>query len=156
MKSIKKALLIPAAALLFAGTVQADDTLELSQIERVLEHASAYGFMQYEEIEAESRGRVEVEGWLDDEWNADVRFDMKSGDTLREKRERLITGAWGMSDSDIRQAFDIAQAEGMTGFEEIKMDESGMIEVEGQDANGRDIEINLRQGSNQVSHIERD
>lgn len=156
MKSIKKALLIPAAALLFTSTVQADDTLEFNQIDRVLDHASAYGFTQYEEIEADGRGRVEVEGWLDDEWNADVRFDLESGDTLSEKRERLVTGAWGMSDSDIRQAFDTAQAEGMSAFESIKMDENGIIEVEGQDTNGRDIEINLRQGSDQVSHIERD
>ncbi|MGS2742326.1 PepSY domain-containing protein [Halomonas sp. LS-001] len=156
MKSIKKALLIPAAALLFAGTAQADDPLDINRIDRVLEHASAYGFNHYEEIETKSRGRVEVEGWLDDEWNADVRFDVESGDTQREKRERLITGAWGMNDSDIRQAFEIAQSEGMTAFEEIKIDESGMIEIEGQDANGRDIEISLRQGSDQVSHIERD
>ena len=155
MKPTKKALLIPAAALLLAGTAQADDKMDINAIDSVLEYASAYGFTHYEEIETKSRGRIEVEGWLDDEWNADVRFDMNSGDTLREKRERLITGAWGMNDSDIRHAVEIAQSEGMTAFEEIKIDESGMIEIEGQDTNGQDIEITLRQGNDQISHTER-
>lgn len=156
MTSIKKALLIPAVALLFIGTVQADDTMDINRIDQILERTSAYGFTHLEEIEIKRQGQAEVEGWLDDEWNAEVRFDLENGDTLSEKRERLITGAWGMSDDEVRSAFELARSEGMTTFEEIAIDESGMIDIEGRDANGREIEIRLRQGAAQISYIERD
>ncbi|MCD6005760.1 PepSY domain-containing protein [Halomonas sp. IOP_6] len=158
MNAMKKILLIPTSALLFtaaAGSVQAD-TLPVDQIDSVLTHATDYGFTHYEEISIKSRGRAEVEGWLDDEWYADIEFSIDSGETLQEERERLITGAWGMSEDDIRQALEVASQEGMSEFEDIDIDKSGMIDVEGRDENGREIEISLRQGSFQVSEIDRD
>lgn len=158
MNAMKKLLLIPTSALLFAaaaGSVQAD-SLPVDRIDEVLTHASDYGFTQYEEISIKSRGRAEVEGWLDDEWYADVEFSIDNGETLKEERKRLITGAWGMSEDDIRQALDVANQEGMVEFEDIDIDKSGMIEIEGRDENGRELEISLRQGTDQVSSIDRD
>ncbi|HAA44683.1 MAG TPA: hypothetical protein DCE28_04150 [Halomonas sp.] len=158
MNTMKKMLLIPTSALLFAaaaGTAQAD-SLPMDRINDVLTHANDYGFSHYEEVSIKSRGRVEVEGWLSDEWYADVEFSLDDGETLQEKRERLITGAWGMSEDDIRQALDVARQEGMVEFEDIDIDESGMIEVEGRDENGRELEISLRQGTDQINKIDRD
>lgn len=158
MKIMKKMLIIPASALLLtsvAGAAQAENQ-PLERIDDVLSHAETYGFTHFEEIETKSRGRVEVEGWLDDEWFAETRFALDSGETLREERERLITGAWGMSPADVRQAFELAQTEGMTEFEEIEIDESGMIEIEGRDSEGQELEISLRQGSDQITEIDRD
>ena len=40
-------------------------------------------------------------------------FSLDNGETLQEQRERQITGAWGMSEDDIRQALDVASQEGM-------------------------------------------
>lgn len=158
MNTMKKMLLIPTSALLFAaaaGTAQAD-SLPMDRINDVLTHANDYGFSHYEEISIKSRGRAEVEGWLSDEWYADVEFSLDDGETLQEKRERLITGAWGMNEDDIRQALDVARQEGMVEFEDIDIDESGMIEVEGRDENGRELEISLRQGTDQINKIDRD
>lgn len=158
MNTMKKMLLIPTSALLFAaaaGTAQAD-SLPMDRINDVLTHANDYGFSHYEEVSIKSRGRVEVEGWLDEEWYADVEFSLDDGETLQEKRERLITGAWGMNEDDIRQALDVASQEGMVEFEDIDIDESGMIEVEGRDENGRELEISLRQGTGQINNIDRD
>ncbi|MDR5900082.1 PepSY domain-containing protein [Halomonas vilamensis] len=158
MKMTKKMWLIPASALLLAsaaGAAQADNQ-PLERLDDVLTHAETYGFTHFEEIETKSRGRIEVEGWLDDEWFAETRFSLESGETLREKRERLITGAWGMSADEVRQAFEVAKTEGMTKFEEIEIDESGMIEIEGRDGDGQELEISLRQGSDQVTEIDRD
>nr|WP_298059879.1 PepSY domain-containing protein [uncultured Halomonas sp.] len=158
MNTMKKMLLIPTSALLLAaaaGTAQAD-SLPMDRINDVLTHANDYGFSHYEEISIKSRGRAEVEGWLSDEWYAEVEFSLDGGETLQEKRERLITGAWGMSEDDIRQALDVARQEGMVEFEDIDIDESGMIEVEGRDENGRELEISLRQGTDQINKIDRD
>ena len=158
MNALKKVLLIPTSALLLtaaAGSVHAD-SLPIDQIDSVLTHATDYGFTHYEEISIKSRGRAEVEGWLDDEWYADIEFSIDSGEPLQEKRERLITGAWGMNEDDIRQALEVASQEGMTEFEDIDIDKRGMIEVEGRDQRGRELEIKLRQGSFQVSDIDRD
>lgn len=156
MNTMKKMLLIPTSALLIAaGSAQAD-SLPMDRIDDVLTYASDYGFSHYEEISIKSRGRVEVEGWLDDEWYADVDISLDNGETLQEKRERLISGAWGMSEDDIRQALNVAGQEGMVEFEDIDIDKSGMIDIEGIDENGRELEISLRQGSDQVSEIDRD
>ena len=158
MNTMKKMLLIPTSALLLAaaaGSAQAD-SLPMDRIDDVLTHANDYGFSHYEEVSIKSRGRVEVEGWLDDEWYADVDFSLDDGETLEEKRERLITGAWGMSEDDIRQALDVASQEGMVEFEDLDIDKSGVIDIEGRDENGRELEISLRQGSSEVTEIDRD
>lgn len=158
MNTMKKMLLIPTSALLLAaaaGSAQAD-SLPMDRIDDVLSHANEYGFSHYEEISIESRGRVEVEGWLDDEWYADVEFSLNNGETLQEKRERLISGAWGMSEDDIRQALDVASQEGMVEFEDLDIDKSGIIDIEGRGEDGRELEISVRQGSAEVTQIDRD
>ncbi|MDQ7733817.1 PepSY domain-containing protein [Halomonas sp. SpR1] len=158
MNTMKKMLLIPTSALLLAaaaGSAQAD-SLPMDRIDDVLTHANDYGFSHYEEVSIKSRGRVEVEGWLDDEWYADVEISLDNGETLKEKRERLISGAWGMSEDDIRQALDVASQEGMVEFEDLDIDRSGIIDIEGRDENGRELEISVRQGSAEVTQIDRD
>ena len=158
MNAMKKMLLIPTSALLLAaaaGSAQAD-TQPLDRIDDILTYANDYGFSHIEEINVDDRGRVEVEGWLDDEWYADVDFSIDNGESLQEERKRLITGAWGMSEEDVRQALDAARQEGMTEFESIDIDKSGIIEVEGREQNGRELELSLRQGSFAVTQMERD
>ncbi|NVF16489.1 PepSY domain-containing protein [Vreelandella maris] len=158
MNTMKKILLIPTSALLLAaaaGSAQAD-SLPMDRIDDVLTHSNDYGFSHYEEISVKGRGRVEVEGWLDEEWYADVDFSLDNGETLEEKRERLITGAWGMSEDDIRQALDVAHQEGMVEFEDLDIDKSGIIDIEGRGENGRELEISVRQGSSEVTQIDRD
>ncbi|MGP9664730.1 PepSY domain-containing protein [Halomonas sp. AOP22-C1-8] len=158
MNVMQKMLLIPASALLLtaaAGSAQAD-ALSMDRVDEVLVPAVDYGFTHYEEISIKSRGRAEVEGWLDDEWYADVEFSLDNGETLKEERKRLITGAWGMSEEDVRQALEVARKEGMSEFEDIDIDKGGIIDIEGRDENGRELEISLRQGSYEITEIDRD
>ncbi|HCR96913.1 MAG: PepSY domain-containing protein [Halomonas sp.] len=158
MNVMKKMLLIPASALLLtaaAGSAQAD-ALSMDRVDEVLVPAVDYRFTHYEEISIKSRGRAEVEGWLDDEWYADVEFSLDNGETLKEERKRLITGAWGMSEEDVRQALEVARKEGMSEFEDIDIDKGGVIDIEGRDENGRELEISLRQGSYEITEIDRD
>ena len=85
-----------------------------------------------------------------------MEFSLDNGETLQEKRERLITGAWGMSEADIRQALDVASQEGMVEFEDLDIDKSGIIDIEGRGEDGRELEISVRQGSSEVTQIDRD
>ncbi|GED21542.1 PepSY domain-containing protein [Halomonas halmophila] len=157
MMNLKTLMITSASALaLVAGSAQADGRLGLDRVDAVLERAQTFGFTHYEEIEANGRDVVEVEGWLDDEWYADVRLSLNSDETLREERKRLVTGAWGMTDDDVRQAFAAASAEDMTEFESLQIDEAGHIEIEGRGQNGRELEITTRQGQDGVVAVERD
>ncbi|WP_447555039.1 PepSY domain-containing protein [Vreelandella sp. EE22] len=158
MTTLKKVLL-PASMLLLAATAataQAEDALALERLDEVLGYTADYGFTHYQEISIEDNNRIEVEGWLDDEWFADIEFSLESGDTLQEERERLVSGAWGMSEEDIRRAFDVATHEGMVAFEDIDMNQSGIIDIEGRNAEGRELEISLRQSSYDITAIDRD
>lgn len=153
-----KTLMIASATTLalVAGSAQADGRLALERAEAVLERAQTFGFTHIEEIEAKGRDVVEIEGWLDDEWYADVRLSLDSDETLREERKRLISGAWGMTADDVRQAFSSASGEGMSEFESLQVDEAGHIEIEGRGQNGRELEITTRLGQDGVVAVERD
>ncbi|WP_228716969.1 PepSY domain-containing protein [Billgrantia pellis] len=155
----RKMILIGSlATLMFAGTsAQASDgRLATDRLEAVLEQGAAYGFQHYQEIEAKSRDSVEIEGWLDDEWQSDVRLSLENGESLEEQRKRREGGAWGMSEEDVRMAMEAAAAEGLAEFEEIQVDRDGRIEIEGRDADGRDIEVRSQQGESGVVEVERD
>ena len=83
-------------------------------------------------------------------------FSLDNGETLQEQRERQITGAWGMSEDDIRQAINNASQEGMLEFEEIEISKTGMIDIDGRDQNGHELDIKVQQGSSQITEIDRD
>ncbi|RCV88389.1 PepSY domain-containing protein [Billgrantia montanilacus] len=146
------------SALMLAGfTAQAsDESLATDRLDEVLEHAAAFGFQHFQEIEVKGRDSVEIEGWLDDEWQAEVRLSLETGESLEEERKRREGGAWGMSEADVKLAMELAVAEGMVEFEEIEVDRDGRIEVEGRDSDGRELEVKSRQGEREVLEVERD
>lgn len=144
----KMILTASLAALLGAATLaQADsDRLAPERLDEVLAQAGDFGFQTYEEIEVKRSDRVEVEGWLDDEWQAEVSFDLSSGESLKEERKRRDDGAWGLSEAEVRDAMALAVAEGMAEFEELQVDRDGRVEIEGVDADGRELEVRSRGG----------
>lgn len=111
-------------------------------VERALSIALDYGFASFDEVEYEGDGIIEVEGWLDDGWEAEIEIHISSGEIVKEKRERS-SGGQGLSAEQILQSMDVAAAEGMVRFYEIEMDGSNEIEVEGWDASGREMEIDM-------------
>lgn len=44
----------------------------------------------------------------------------------------------------------------MVSFEEIEINERGMIEIEGKDDQGRELEVKVRKGETAVASVERD
>ncbi len=131
-----------------------DDRLAAERLDDILVQASAFGFQAFEEIEAKRDDRFEVDGWLDDEWRAEVRFSLESGESLKEERKRREGGAWGMSEAEVREAMALAVAEGLAEFEEIQVDRDGRIEVEGRDGEGRELEVKSSGG--ELLEVERD
>jgi len=144
----KMILTASLAALMGAATLaQAeDDRLTTERLDEVLALTGNFGFQTYEEIEVKRRDRVEVEGWLDDEWQAEVRFDLASGESLKEERNKRDGGAWGLSEAEVRDAMAVAVAEGLAEFEELQVDRDGRVEIEGYDADGRELEVKSRGG----------
>ncbi|WP_111414824.1 PepSY domain-containing protein [Billgrantia lactosivorans] len=146
-----------ATLMLAAASVQASDArLATERLDEVLEQVTGFGFQHIQEIEAKGRDSVEVEGWLDDEWQAEVRLSLESGESLEEERKRRDGGAWGMSEEDVRMAMEAAVAEGLAEFDELQVDRDGRIEIEGRDADGREIEVRSQQGESGVTDVERD
>lgn len=148
-----------AALLLGAGAVQAvyaDESLPVERFDEVLQHAEQYGFIMLDEIEIDDGGRVEIEGWLEDQWRAEVTLSLEDGQTLREDRRRLERDAWGMSFDEARKALAAASDEGLVELESLDVDVSGRIEIEGRDADGREIEVITRQGEEGVERVEND
>ncbi|MCE8032814.1 MAG: PepSY domain-containing protein [Halomonas sp.] len=146
-----------AALMLTGAAAQAsDERLAADRLDEVLEQATSFGFQHFQEIEAKGRDSVKIEGWLDDEWQAEVRLSLETGESLEEERKRREGGAWGMSEEDVRMAMEAAVAEGLAEFEEIQADSDGRIEIEGRDADGREIEVRTRQGERGVTDVERD
>jgi len=144
----KMILTASLAALMGAATLAQADSGRLAseRLDEVLALTGNFGFQTYEEIEVKRRDRVEVEGWLDDEWQAEVRFDLASGESLKEERKRRDDGAWGLSEAEVRDAMAVAVAEGLAEFEELQVDHDGRVEIEGVDADGRELEVNSRGG----------
>ncbi|WP_300272684.1 PepSY domain-containing protein [Halomonas sp.] len=144
----KMILTASMAALLGAATLAqaADDRLASERLDEVLAQAGDFGFQTYEEIEVKRDDRVEVEGWLDDEWQAEVSFDLASGESLKEERRKRDGGAWGLSEAEVRDAMALAVAEGLVAFEELQVDRDGCVDIEGYDADGRELEVKSRDG----------
>lgn len=145
-----------ATLALVATTAQADDTLPVERLDAVLERGAAYGFTHYLEIEGKERGQVEIEGWLDDEWQAEVRLALDSGELFKEERKRRDDSPWGMSEAEVRLAMEAAVAEGMAEFEEIEIKRDDLIEIEGRDDRDRELEVTTRQGEREVVEVEGD
>ncbi|MGM0982184.1 MAG: PepSY domain-containing protein [Pseudomonadota bacterium] len=145
------------ASLMAAATlVHAEESrLPAERFDDILAQASAFGFTHFGEIEMKDDDSVEIEGWLDDEWQAEVRLSLESGESLEEERKRREGGAWGMSEDDVRLAMEAAVAEGLAEFEEIEVDREGRIEVEGRDTQGRELEIRSRQGERDTGEVKR-
>lgn len=146
------------ASLMAAATLaQAEESrLPVERLDDILAQASAFGFTHVGEIEVKDADNVEIEGWLDDEWQAEVRLSLESGESLEEERKRREGGAWGMNEADVRLAMEAAVAEGLAEFEEIQVDRDGRVEVEGRDGEGRELEVRSHQGERGTSEVERE
>ncbi|MFA9460426.1 hypothetical protein [Thiohalorhabdus methylotrophus] len=130
-----------AAALSLPAGAHAAGSME--DLDRNLASAQEYGITQFTELDFEDNGAVEVEGWLDDQWHAEVRIE-NSGEVGHEEREKRVDGPWGMTAEQVRQLAEKATQKGVTKLEEIQMTPNGYVEVEGDDDRGEELDLRFR------------
>lgn len=152
---LKQTLMFPLmAGALSLTAMGAHAAVTPEQLNSVLDKANEYGFTHYKEISADD-GEVEIEGWVGNEWAAEVDFS-EDGNVLREERKRRGGNASGLSADDVRAAIDAAKAEGVARIDEIETRRGGFIDVEGLDESGRDIEVRLNGDTFKVVNVDRD
>lgn len=156
MKTILASALV--AGLATAPLAHASGSMD--DIRLAVQSGSDYGLTHFQSIEfdddhGDDNDYLEIEGWLDGNWY--VELDMASDGTItREDRRKRGSGPRGLNADESLEYAQASTQEGMTAFDEIDVDDSGRIEIEGDDANGRELEIDFRTGNLQPVKVERD
>ena len=153
-----KRTLLPLAGALTLGMialqpVHADYSVE--QLHGLLDRSAEYGFTYFNDIDIDDDGQAEVEGWLQGDSRAEVKFSSQ-GAIVEEKSKRDRERKHSMNDSDIRAAVQAAAGEGLVRIEDIDVNRKEIIEIDGKTADGKDIEVHVRQGSSEVVKVDRD
>lgn len=125
--------------------------------ERMLQVGSDYGISHFQSIEFDDDhdDDIEVEGWMGQDWFVELDLN-RNGDIEREQRRKPKGEVYGLDADDVRTYMKAAQQQGMHMLEEFKVDRNGYIEVEGEDDNGRELEIDFRSGNPEPVKVERD
>ncbi len=144
-----------AAALIVAPLAQASGTIDDAR--RAVQIGSDYGISHFHSVELEDDhsddGSMEIEGWVDGEWY--VELDVNSDGSIRkEERRKRKDGPWGMSSAETLGYIDASADQGMSRIEEIQVSANGEIEVEGDNADGRELEIDFRTGSMEPTRVD--
>ena len=142
------------AGLVAAPMAMASGTIDDST--RALQIGSDHGISHFQSIELDNDddNYLEIEGWVDEQWF--VELDVRRDGTIRkEERRKRMDGPWGMTVEDATRYIEASAREGMTRVEELKIDASGHVEVEGDDDQG-ELEVNFRSGDSANATVERD
>lgn len=151
--------MISASALVLAATVAplAYSSGTLEDVESVVQAGQDHGVTHFENIEFDEGGneRIEIEGWLDGGWFVEVDMDT-DGSVVQEERSKRSDGPRGLTPDEVRDYANAASTEGIVQFDEIDVNSSGRIEIEGDDAGGHDLEIDFQAGSLQPTRVDRE
>lgn len=151
-------LMVPVA---FSGslatTALADDgSLSHSELSALLDSATQYGFTHYEEISLDDSTHLELEGWRDDGWQLDVDMLIEDGSLVHEEQRKSQIPDWSLTGDEVRQALSHARDAGLQRFEQLDVDEDRHFEIEGHDAQNREIELRLNSSDLSVTGVEHD
>lgn len=155
-----KTILASAIAIGLATAPLAYASGTLDDVRLAVQSGSDFGLTHFQNIEFDDDQEgdndfIEIEGWLDNNWY--VELDMaRDGTVTREDRRKRDSGPKGLTADETLSYVQASAEEGMTQFDEIDVDDSGRIEVEGDDNNGRELEIDFRTGNLQPVKVERD
>ncbi|MGO1749156.1 MAG: hypothetical protein ACTHZR_02645 [Marinobacter sp.] len=146
-----------AAGLAAAPLAQASGTID--DAKRAVQIGSDYGITHFHSIELEDDrnddGSMEIEGWLDSEWYVEIDVN-NDGSIRKEERRKRTDGPWGLSSADTLDYIDASVNQGMSRIEEIQADANGDIEVEGDNADGQELEVEFRTGSMEPTRVDKD
>ena len=149
------ALFMALAMILALPSTARADTLPVDTFKSMMAHADDYGFTHYTEIEADDNGALEVEGWLSDDWRGKVYF-AADGTPVREERNQKDNGPDGISSNQLHAAIETAINNGMHRIEQVDVDSRNIIEIEGEDASGQELEVHINADTGEVTGVKRD
>ncbi|GAB2801019.1 hypothetical protein GCM10027040_30910 [Halomonas shantousis] len=152
-------LVLPAALISGLATDASADSGALThdELRRVLEQASQHGFTHYEEISSDDdEGHWEVEGWREDGWQLDVDMRVSDGHLLHERKSKSQIPDWSLTGEEVREALDNALEAGLERFAQLDVDADGHLEIEGYDAQQREMELRLNRTDLSVTDVEHD
>ncbi|WP_100638326.1 hypothetical protein [Marinobacter salexigens] len=154
-----KTLIASALAASLVGAPLAFASGTIDDAKRAIQIGSDYGISHFSSIELEDDrdddGSMEIEGWVDGEWY--VELDVNSDGSIRkEERRKRTDGPWGLSAAEASDYIDASVNQGMSRIEEINSNARGDIEVEGDNADGQELEIDFRTGSLEPTKVDRD
>ncbi|MBZ2190058.1 PepSY domain-containing protein [Alcanivorax sp. JB21] len=131
------------------------DTLPADAFKDMIAHADDYGFSHYTDIDVKDGGAINVEGWLSDDWRGKVDF-AADGTPVREERNQKDKGPDGISSDQLHAALGTAINEGMRRIEKVDVDNRNIIEIEGKDEAGQELEIRINADTGEVTGVKRD
>lgn len=147
-------IVLVSAGLGFSAMAQAKRPID--EAGRVVDQAMQYGFASFEEIEYKRFGRSEIEGFLaDNDWNAEVTLN-EAGEPQRERQSKRTHASASMTPDQVRSALTAARDAGMVTVEEVQIEGDGRVEVDGYDADKRELEVTFDPTSNEVIEVDHD
>ncbi|MHB0775644.1 hypothetical protein [Halomonas sp. WWR20] len=152
-------LILPAALIggLATDALAANDALTRDELHRMLKHASQYGYTHYEEISLDDEdAHLELEGWRDDGWHLDVDMRVSDGHWVHEEKSKSQIPDWSLTGEQVREALASAREAGLERFSQLDVDADGHLEIEGYDAQQREIELRLDSSNFAVTEVEHD
>ncbi|WP_417513098.1 hypothetical protein [Marinobacter sp.] len=154
-----KTLIATALAASLVAAPQAFASGTIDDAKRAIQIGSDYGISHFHSIELEDDrnddGSMEIEGWVDKDWYVEIDVN-NDGSIRKEQRRKRADGPWGLSATQAADYIDASVQQGMSRIEEIKINTKGDIEVEGDNADGQELEIDYRSGSMEPIRVDRD
>jgi len=98
---------------------------------------------------------MEIEGWVDGQWYVELDID-SDGTIQKEERRKRNDGPWGLTAADVEKYIDASAKQGINRIEDIKINAKGEIEVEGDNAEGQELEIDYHAGSMEPTRVDKD
>ncbi|MDO6822819.1 hypothetical protein [Marinobacter sp. 1_MG-2023] len=154
-----KTLIATALAASLVAAPQAFASGTIDDAKRAVQIGSDYGISHFHSIELEDDrdddGSMEIEGWVDNEWFVEIDVN-NDGSIKKEERRKRADGPWGLSAAEVADYIDASVKQGMSRVEEIQINSRGEIEVEGDNADGQELEIDYRSGNMEPTRVDRD
>lgn len=157
MKTLRLCMLpVALTGGLSSAALAAEGSLSHSELQALLNQADRYGFSHYQEISLDDNSRLELEGWRDDGWQLDVDMLIEDGSLVLEEQRKSQIPDWSLSAGEVSQALANASDAGLQRFDQLDVDERGHIEIEGYNAQNREIELRLNRDDLSVIGVEND
>lgn len=148
-------LIAPFALAGLSSAALADTPISLDELNGLLDTADEHGFSHYDEISIDD-SRLELEGWREDGTRLEVDLKVSDGSVVDEQERDDQLPDWSLTGDEVRQALEAAQQEGLATFSDLDVDSDGHVDIEGDDDEGREIEVRLNSSDFSVVEVERD